>query len=61
MLHEHMFGGILRILLLPPKPVSTLQPVSSDSVSDSRREAEYLCGLWLRPSDCPFSAPFPLR
>ena len=27
-----------------------LQPVSSDSVSDSRREAEYLCGLWLRPS-----------
>ena len=28
-----------------------LQPVSSvRSVSDSRREAEYLCGLWLRPS-----------
>lgn len=35
--------------ILPPRSPSPARLVR-DSVSDSRREAEYLCGLWLRPS-----------
>ena len=49
-LHEHIFGAFF-IIVVYFRREARLQPVSSvRSVSDSQREAEYLCGLWLRPS-----------
>ena len=45
----HFLGAFCIISILPPRSPSPARLVR-DSVSDSRREAEYLCGLWLRPS-----------